>query len=67
MRETVSGRVQVKAAGGIRSLDTILPVIDVGCTRVGATATAVILDEFERRAVSGKFDPNQVLEVTTGY
>ena len=50
MRETVSEKVQVKAAGGVRTLDAILPVIDVGCTRVGATATAVILDEFERRA-----------------
>jgi len=49
MRETVSNKVQIKAAGGVRTLDAILPVIDVGCTRVGATATAVILDEFERR------------------
>ncbi|MFC1997985.1 deoxyribose-phosphate aldolase [Chloroflexota bacterium] len=67
MRETVSEKVQVKAAGGIRTLDAILPVIDVGCTRVGATATAVILDEFERRFVAGKSDPNQVPEDTTGY
>jgi deoxyribose-phosphate aldolase len=49
MRATVSEKVQVKAAGGVRTLDAILPVIDVGCSRVGATATAVILDEFERR------------------
>ncbi len=49
MRETVSEKVQVKAAGGVRTLDAILPVIDIGCTRVGATATAVILDEYERR------------------
>jgi deoxyribose-phosphate aldolase len=52
MRATVSPKVQVKAAHGIRTLDAILPVIDVGCTRVGATATAVILDEFERRRAS---------------
>jgi len=49
MRETVSEAVQVKAAGGVRTLDAVLQVIDVGCTRVGATATAAILDEFERR------------------
>ena len=49
MRETVSEEVQVKAAGGVRTLDAILPVIDIGCTRVGATATAVILEEYERR------------------
>jgi len=49
MRSTVSEHVQVKAAHGVRSLDAILPVIDIGCTRIGATATAAILDEFEKR------------------
>jgi deoxyribose-phosphate aldolase len=54
MRESVSEKVQVKAAGGVRSLEAILPVIDIGCTRVGATATAEILDEFERRTGTPK-------------
>ena len=49
MRATVGPQVQVKAAGGVRTLDALLEVIDVGVTRVGATATAVILDEFEQR------------------
>lgn len=49
MRASVSDKVQVKAAGGVRSLDAILKVIDVGATRVGATATATILDEFKQR------------------
>jgi deoxyribose-phosphate aldolase len=49
MRATVSEKVQVKAAGGVRTLDGILDVIDVGCTRCGATATAAILDDFEQR------------------
>ena len=30
------------------SLDAILDVIDVGTTRVGATATATILDDFKK-------------------
>jgi len=50
MRASVGPKVQVKAAGGVRSLDAILAVIDVGVTRVGATATAAILDEFRDRA-----------------
>jgi deoxyribose-phosphate aldolase len=50
MRASVSDKVQIKAAHGVRSLDAILPVIDIGCTRVGATATAKILDEFENRS-----------------
>lgn len=53
MRATVSEKVQVKAAGGVRTLDALLAVIDVGCTRCGATATAAILDEFEQRRQSG--------------
>jgi len=47
MRATVSPKVQVKAAGGVRSLEAILAVIDAGATRVGATATAKILDAFK--------------------
>jgi deoxyribose-phosphate aldolase len=66
MRETVSQKVQVKAASGVRSLDTILPVIDVGCTRVGATATAAILDEFERRG-GRKASATEFPEDTSGY
>lgn len=49
MRRTVSEKVQVKAAGGVRTLDALLDVIDAGCTRSGATATAAILDEFAAR------------------
>ena len=49
MRASVSPRVQVKAAGGVRTLDAALDVIEAGATRIGATATAVILDEFARR------------------
>jgi deoxyribose-phosphate aldolase len=49
MRASVGPRVQVKAAGGVRTLDAMLAVIDTGTTRVGATATAAILDEFKKR------------------
>lgn len=52
MRASVSPRVQVKAAGGVRTLDAALDVIDAGATRMGATATATILDEFLRREAS---------------
>lgn len=49
MRANVGPQVQVKAAGGVRTLDAILAVIDAGCTRVGATATATILDDFKKK------------------
>ena len=45
----MSPRVQVKAAGGVRTLDALLEVMDLGVTRVGATATKTILDDFRAR------------------
>lgn len=49
MRASVGPQVQVKAAGGVRTLDALLEVMEAGCTRCGATATATILDDFKRR------------------
>lgn len=49
MREHSAPEVQVKAAGGVRTLDDLLRVRDLGVTRIGATATAAILDEARRR------------------
>jgi deoxyribose-phosphate aldolase len=49
MRRHSPPRVQVKAAGGVRDLDTLLAVRAVGVTRVGASRTAQILDECRRR------------------
>ena len=48
MRASVSENVQVKAAGGVRTLAALLDVIDAGATRSGATATATILDDFKK-------------------
>jgi deoxyribose-phosphate aldolase len=41
--------VQIKAAGGVRTLDRLLAVRRLGVTRCGATRTADILDELRRR------------------
>ena len=49
MRESCSPKVQVKAAGGVRDLDGLILVRDVGATRCGASATVAILDEYRRR------------------
>jgi deoxyribose-phosphate aldolase len=49
MRTHSPAHVQVKAAGGIRDLDRLLHVRELGCTRCGATATKDILDEAKRR------------------
>lgn len=41
--------VQVKAAGGVRSLERLLEVRALGVTRVGASRTSEILDEVRAR------------------
>jgi len=44
MAAAVGGRLGVKASGGIRTADDALKMIAAGATRIGASATAVILD-----------------------
>jgi deoxyribose-phosphate aldolase len=41
--------VQVKAAGGVRDLDGLIKVRELGASRCGATATAAMLEEYRRR------------------
>jgi deoxyribose-phosphate aldolase len=54
MRTNVSTKVQVKAAGGVRDLDGLIKVRDLGGSRCGATATAAMLDEYCRREAAEK-------------
>ena len=49
MRASTSPHIGVKAAGGVRTLDALLDVMALGVTRVGATATATIIDDFRAR------------------
>ena len=49
MKKSVGPGVEVKAAGGVRTLDQLLAVREAGCSRSGATATASILEEARRR------------------
>jgi deoxyribose-phosphate aldolase len=49
MRKLAPPHVQVKAAGGVRDLDTLLAVRAIGVTRVGATRTVEMLEECKRR------------------
>jgi deoxyribose-phosphate aldolase len=49
MRRNTSTAIGVKAAGGVRTLDALLAVMDLGVTRIGATATETIIEEFRAR------------------
>ena len=53
MRQHAPAYVQVKAAGGIRTLDALLEVRAIGVTRVGATRTAEMLEDCKRRLQQG--------------
>lgn len=63
MRRHCPPEVQIKAAGGIRSLHEVLKFEALGCSRIGASATLAIVEEARRRmkgeAASG--------EVAEGY
>lgn len=49
MRRHSPPHVQVKAAGGVRDLDTLLKVRDLGVSRCGMSRTPDVLDEARRR------------------
>jgi deoxyribose-phosphate aldolase len=49
MRANTPASVQVKASGGIRTLDQVLEIEALGVSRVGTSSTAAILDELAAR------------------
>lgn len=54
IHETIGGAAKIKAAGGVRDLDTVLAMYDEGCTRfgLGVRSCRGILDEVSRRMAS---------------
>ena len=54
MRSHCSPAVRVKAAGGVRDLDGLIAVRDLGAARCGASATAQLLDEYRGREAAEK-------------
>jgi deoxyribose-phosphate aldolase len=51
MRKHSAPSVQIKAAGGVRTLEDTLKVREWGVTRIGATATAAIMEAFHGKSV----------------
>ena len=67
MKASVSDKVKIKAAGGVRTLDSALNVRAVGCSRFGATATATIMEEALKREAAGTLRvPEEVGEELSG-
>ena len=48
MAKTVPG-LGVKASGGVRTLDQLIDMVEAGATRVGASGTVSILQEFDSK------------------
>src|SRR4029078_5122744 len=57
MRQHCPPTVQIKAAGGVRSLDDLLLVRSLGVSRIGATATQAILEEAKKRGIGSGSSP----------
>jgi len=51
MRVVVGEAMGVKAAGGIRSLDQTLAMIEAGANRIGTSAGVAIIQEFMKRSL----------------
>jgi deoxyribose-phosphate aldolase len=65
MRQHSGPKVQIKAAGGVRTLDDLLRVRQLGVTRIGATATEAILREAIKRGLPGPIPPDLNIVTTS--
>ena len=63
MRKHSPAGIQVKAAGGIRDLDALLAVREIGVTRAGATRTATMLDDCRKRLGLSAIDAGETATV----
>jgi deoxyribose-phosphate aldolase len=64
MRQHCGPKVQIKAAGGVRTLDDLLKVRGFGVTRIGATATESMLREAVARGFPAPVPPALLSEGT---
>ena len=67
MRANTSPHIQVKAAGGVRTLDALIDVMNLGVTRIGATATETIILDFRARTSGGGVAAAASPAEATGY
>jgi deoxyribose-phosphate aldolase len=69
MRANTPPHIGVKAAGGVRTLDALLDVMELGVTRIGATATESINLDFRARkaGLAGAAEPAAAAGEGSGY
>jgi deoxyribose-phosphate aldolase len=66
MRKHSAPEVQIKAAGGVRTLEDLLKVKSWGVTRIGATATATILEDAKKK-YGGESGDKPEFKESVGY
>ena len=68
-KERTELEVKVKAAGGVRDLNGLIKVRDLGGERCGASATVAMLDEYQKRAANGELQTEKEASTlgTGGY
>jgi len=66
MRANCSEKVQVKAAGGVRDLDGLIKVRDLGVSRCGATATAAMMEDYKKRQAAGDDQDSSATKIGQG-
>ena len=52
LRKYLPEQIGIKAAGGLRTVDDVLAARAAGCSRIGTSSTAAILDEWKARLES---------------
>jgi deoxyribose-phosphate aldolase len=65
MRRESGPRVQIKAAGGVRTLDDLITVMSLGVSRIGATATEEMLEEAKKRGIGEREVDVEVKQIPT--
>lgn len=49
MKSVVGDEVKIKAAGGVRTLDMVLELIDLGVKRIGSSSCIPIVEEYKKK------------------
>jgi deoxyribose-phosphate aldolase len=65
MRKTCSSKVRVKASGGVRDLDGMIRMRELGATRIGTSGTVALMEEYRRREAGGQ--PRESTPSQGGY
>jgi deoxyribose-phosphate aldolase len=51
MRKHADAEIMIKAAGGVRSLDDFMDMVEAGATRIGTSAGVKIVEEYKERMI----------------